>query len=164
MLKLKKETVIVKDSIYDTVEDAGSIYRRVRVQNEGGKTAFFKELIVPRYVGKSGAMKEGVPRTWYIKNITKKKSVVIAHQKTNGEVDFDLDEVKVISRSFVLVGVYVGVAALPASIIIATATFGFGLLLFPVFLYMAYRNIFKIAPALSRATLEKELRGFGVNL
>lgn len=43
MLRLKKETVIVKDSIYDTVEDAGSIYRRIRVQDESGKTAFFKE-------------------------------------------------------------------------------------------------------------------------
>lgn len=52
--------------------------------------------------------------------------------------------------------------AVPAGIVIATATYGLGLLFIPFTLYYAYRGVFKIPGMLRRKTLVDDLAADGV--
>ena len=61
-------------------------------------------------------------------------------------------------------GLIFAVAAVPASVIIAIATYGLGLLLMPVLFFLAYRFFFKIPAILSHKTLQRDFQEFGIKI
>jgi hypothetical protein len=141
-----------------------SVYKRVRVEDEQGKTFYFKNLVVPDYLKMRGAIAENRPRTWFVKNTAKNVSVILAYETPHGKVEYDLDEIKSLSKSSVMLGLKFAVAAVPASIIIATATYGFGLLLAPVMVYYACRHLFKVPSMPSQKTLIEDFSKLGVTI
>lgn len=114
------------------------------------------------YLKRHGALVLDSPRTWYYKHLGKKSIVLIAVEKSNGKVEYDLDNLRQVSKSSILKGILMAVAAVPSGIIIATATYGLGLLFIPFALYYAYRGVFKIPAMLRRKTLVDDLAAYGV--
>ncbi|WP_313739313.1 hypothetical protein [Pseudomonas sp.] len=102
------------------------------------------------------------PVTWYYKHLGKKAIVLIAFEKANGKVEYDLDHMRQVAKSSILKGSVFALAAIPAGVIIATATYGLGLLVIPVGFFYAYRSIFKIPGMLRRTTLVNDLANHGV--
>ena len=160
--ELKKIVVVIKNSVYNVGDATATSYDRVRVEDDQGQTRYFKNLIVPAYVKKNGAFTEGVPRTWYIKEIRKGVSVIIAYESPNGSLEYDFDQIKVIARSSFVIGLKFAVLAVPAGIIIGVATYGFGLLVIPFFVYSAYRHLFKVPAMLSQKRLIGDFSRLGV--
>jgi len=160
--ELKKMVVVIKNSVYNVGDSTGSSYDRVRVEDERGQTRYFKSLIVPAYVKKKGAFTEGVPRTWYIKEIKKGVSVIVAYESPNGSLEYDFDEIKIIARSNLLMGLKFVVLAVPAGIVIGVATYGVGLLVIPFFVYSGYRHLFKVPAMLSQKRLIEDFSRLGV--
>ncbi|MEK0364405.1 hypothetical protein [Pseudomonas sp. CBC3] len=164
MSELKRQVVVIKNSVYENSVSSFSIYKRVRVEDEQGKTFYFKNLVVPDYLRSKGAIVNDRPRVWFVKNTAKNVSVIIAYETPDGQIEYDLDEIKALSKSSVMMGLKFAVAAVPASIIIATATFGFGLLLVPWIGYYAYRHLFKVPAMLSQKRLIEDFAKFGVTI
>lgn len=164
MSELKKVTVTVKNYELHSSQDCARLYKKVRLLDESGKIFYHKNLIVPKYLERKGAFAQDVPRTWFVKNIHKSAVVLVAFETKNGTVEYDLDEVRELSRSGFWAGVLIGVASIPAGIVIATATFGAGLLLIPFGLYQAYKQIFRIPAILSRKRLLEDFSQLGINV
>ncbi|WP_411562879.1 hypothetical protein [Pseudomonas shirazensis] len=164
MSELKKVTATVKNYEFHSSQDCARLYKKVRLLDESGKIFYYKNLIIPKYLESRGAFASDVPRTWYVKNIHKSAVVLVAFETKNGAVEYDLDEVRQLSRSGFWAGVLIGVASIPAGIVIATATFGAGLLLIPFGLYQAYKQIFKIPAILSRKCLLQDFSQLGINV
>jgi hypothetical protein len=162
MSDLKKVTVTVKNYEFHSSQDCARLYKKVRLLDESGKIFYYKNLIIPKYLEGRGAFASDVSRTWYIKNINKSAVVLVAFETKGGTVEYDLDEVRQLSRSGFWAGVFIGVASIPAGIVIATATFGAGLLLIPFGLYQAYKQIFRIPAILSRKRLLEDFSQLGV--
>lgn len=73
-------------------------------------------------------MNTDTPHIWYYKHLNKKAIILIAVEKANGKVEYDIDQMRRVARSTILKGLVYGVLAIPAGVIIATATYGLGLL------------------------------------
>ncbi|WP_236166806.1 hypothetical protein [Pseudomonas fulva] len=164
MSDLKKLTLTVKNYDAQGSGDLDALYRRVRYEDELGNTLYFKEVVMLKYLAKHGALANDVPRNWYYKHASKKSIIVVAFEKPGGKVECDLDDLRIIARSTLVKGVVVSLAAVPAGLIAATATFGVGLVIIPIFLWYGYRNIFKLPKMLGRKTLVDEFSQFGVTL
>lgn len=164
MSDLKKISVTIKNYEAHASQAAATLYKKVRLLDESGRIFYYKNLIVPKYLERKGAMAQDVPRTWFIKHIGKSAVVVVAFETKGGTVEYDLDEVRDLARSGFVAGIMYGVLAIPAGFIAGIATFGIGLAIIPMGLYFAYRNIFKIPASLSRKRLLQELSLHGVQV
>ncbi|WP_434120330.1 hypothetical protein [Pseudomonas fortuita] len=162
MSDLKKITLTVKNYNLQASTDLDALFNSVRCEDDLGNTFHFKEVVMLDYLRRHGAMVTDKPRTWFYKQFGKKSIVLVAVQKPDGKVEYDLDHMKLVARSSLLKGIVMMLAAVPAGIIIATATYGLGLLFIPVALYYGYRNIFKIPEMLRRKTLVSDLAHHGV--
>lgn len=156
--------VVIKNSVHNVSDATGSSYDRVRVEDERGQTHYFKSLIVPAYVKKKGAVNEGTPRVWYVKEIKKGVSIIIAYETPTGALEYDFDEIKVIARSNVMMGLKFAVFAIPAGIIVGVATYGLGLLVTPWIAYSAYRHLFKVPAMLNQNKLIDDFSKLGVGV
>ncbi len=164
MSDLKKITVTIKNYDFHASQGTANLYKKVMLLDEAGRIFYYKDLIVPHYLERKGAMTRDVPRTWFIKHIGKSAVVVVAFETKSGTVEYDLDEVRDLARSGLVAGVVYGVLAIPAGFIAGIATFGIGLAIIPMGLYFAYRNIFKIPASLSRKRLLEDLSSHGVKV
>lgn len=164
MSQMRKVVAIVRNYQDRTSANSASLYSRVRLEDESGKTYYIKGLVVPDYLNSKGAFKHDTPRTWYVKNTAKHTVVVVGFEDSLGRFFYDTDEVKTISKGARMQGLIFAVAAIPAPVIVAVATYGVGLLLMPFFIYQAYRFLFKIPSILSHATLKKDFQGFGISI
>ncbi len=162
MSDLTKMKVVVKN--YKDFEGEGldRLYKRVRLEDPAGNTFYFKHVVVPKYLQSKGAFAHDVPRTWYFKRLAKNSIIIIAFETSTGKVEYDLDDLRDIARSTVFKGVVYGLGSIPAGLIVATATFGLGLLIIPFGLWFGYRFVFKVPGMLSRNTLRNDLAGHGV--
>lgn len=164
MSELRKVTVTVKNYELHSSEDSGRLYKKVRMLDGSGKVFYYKNLIVPKYLERRGAFASDVPRIWFVKNIHRNAVILVAFETKDGAVEFDLDEVRQLSRSGFWAGVVIGVASIPAGIVISFATFGAGLLLIPFGLYQAYKQVFKIPAILSRKQLLQDFSQLGITV
>jgi len=164
MSELRKVTVTVKNYEFHSSQDCARLYKKVRLLDESGKIFYYKNLIVPKYLERKGAFVQDAPRTWFVKNIHKSAVVLVALESKSGTVEYDLDEVRELSRSGLWAGVLIGVASIPAGIVISFATFGAGLLLIPFGLYQAYKQVFKIPAILSRKRLLEDFSQLGISV
>lgn len=162
MSDLKKMILTVKNYNLKASGDLDAVYDQVRCEDVEGRTFHFKEVAMVDYLKRHGALVLDSPRTWYYKHLGKKSIVLIAVEKSNGKVEYDLDNLRQVSKSSILKGILMAVAAVPSGIIIATATYGLGLLFIPFALYYAYRGVFKIPAMLRRKTLVDDLAAYGV--
>lgn len=162
MADLEKITVVIKNYDVKALSDLDTLYSRVRLEDAEGKTFYFKQVVVPKYLKQHGAMATETPRTWYFKRTSKKTIVVLAFENNSGKVEYDLDDVRLIARSTVLKGIVFSIASIPAAVIAATATFGLGLVILPMGLWYGYRNIFKLPAMLSRKTLLSDFAQHGI--
>ena len=162
MSELKKIELTVKNYNVKNSADIDTLYDQVRCEDSEGKTFHFKEVCMLDYLKRHGAIVTDKPRTWYYKHLNKKSIVLVAFKKADGKVEYDLDHLRLIARSSILKGIVFAVAAIPAGVIIGTATFGIGLLFTPFCLFCAYRILFKIPIMLRRDTLINELATHGV--
>ncbi len=162
MSELKKKTLTVKNFNLQGSGELDALYNQVRCEDDQGNTFHFKQVVMLQYLKRHGAMVTDTPRTWYYKHLSKKAIILVAFEKNNGKVEYDLDHMKVTARSSVFKGIVYGLAAVPAGIIVATATYGVGLLLIPMFLYGSYKCVFKFPKMLRRQTLISDLALHGI--
>ncbi|WP_442513043.1 hypothetical protein [Pseudomonas promysalinigenes] len=162
MSELKKMTLTVKNYNLKASGDLDALYSQVRCEDSSGKTFHFKEVVMLGYLKRHGAIVTDAPVTWYYKHIAKKSIVLIAFEKASGKVEFDLDNIRQVAKSSIVKGGMLALAAIPAGLIIATATYGLGLLFIPAAFFYAYRNIFRIPGMLRRKTLVNDLAIYGV--
>lgn len=162
MSELKKITAVVKNYENHASQQAGTLYKKVRLQDESGKTFYYKDLIMPSYLERQGALVRDVPRTWYLKHVSKSAVVVVAYEKKDGTVEYDLDEVRSLARSGLLMGIVYGVLSIPCGIVFGMGTYGVGLLLIPAGLHFAYKQIFKIPKSLSRKQILEDFSHHGI--
>ncbi|MEB3438067.1 hypothetical protein U8291_13690 [Pseudomonas sp. A2] len=162
MADLEKITVTIKNYDVKALGDLDALYTRVRLEDAGGDTFYFKEVVVPKYLKNHGAMVTDVSRTWYFKRLSKRAIVVLAFEAKNGKVEYDLDDIRLIAKSTVLKGVVFSIASIPAAIIAATATYGLGLVILPMGIWYGYRNIFKLPAMLSRKKLLSDFAEHGI--
>jgi len=164
MSQMRKIVVTVRNHKDSDTGNSSTLYQRVRAEDESGNTIYFKALLIPDYIRKKGAYDKDVPRTWFVKETSKKITVVVGFENSRGEFFFDADEVKEVTRGARVQGLIFAVAAVPASVIIAIATYGLGLLLMPVLFFLAYRFFFKIPAILSHKTLQRDFQEFGIKI
>lgn len=164
MSELKKVTVTVKNFESSSTDDYARLYKKVRLLDESGKNVYFKNLIIPKYLERRGAFAQDIPRTWFVKNIHKSAVVLVAFETQSGTVEYDLDEVRGLSRRGFWSGVVIGIAAIPAGVIVAIATYGLGLALIPFMLYQAYSQVFRIPARLGRNQLLQDFSHHGINV
>ena len=162
MPDLKRIELTVKNYNVKNSADIDTLYDQVRCEDSEGKTFYFKEVCILDYLKRHGAIVTDKPRTWYYKHLNKKTIVLVAFQKADGKVEYDLDHMKLVARSSVLKGIVYTLAAIPAGLINATATYGLGLLFIPVGVFYGYRSMFTIPKMLRRKTLVSELAGHGI--
>lgn len=162
MADLEKITMKIKNFDMKAAGDLDALYTRVRLEDAQGNTFYFKEVVVPKYLKIHGAMATEVPSTWYFKRTSKKSIVILAFESKNGKVEYDLEDIRLIARSTVLKGVVFSIASVPAAIIAATATFGIGLIIFPMGIWYGYRNIFKLPGMLSRKRIISDFAQHGI--
>lgn len=164
MSQLRKIVVVVRNYKDSDSKNSATAYKRVRAEDEAGATIYFKALVIPDYINKKGAFQKDVPRTWYVKETTRGVTLVIGFENSQGEFFYDRDEIKEIASAARVQGVIFTVAAIPASIIMATATFGLGVLFMPFCFYYGYRFTLTIPSSLSQATLQRDFQAFGVKI
>ncbi len=164
MSQMRKIVVTVRNHKDSETGNSSTFYKRVRAEDESDNTIYFKGLLVPNYIDRKGAYNKDVPRTWFVKSTSKKITVVVGFENSRGEFFFDGDEIKEVVRGARVQGLIFAVAAVPASVIVAIATYGLGLLLMPVFFYYAYRFFFKIPAILSHKTLQRDFQEFGIKI
>lgn len=164
MSELKKVVVTIKNFETGDYTPEASAYNRVRAIDESGKTVYFKALVVPSYLISKGAMNKDVPRTWYVKNTARNVTVVVGYETPAGKFEYDPDEVKIISRSSIALGIKFAIFALPVSIILGIASYGIGLLSLPFILYYAYRHIFAVPSMLGQKRLSEDFSKFGLTI
>lgn len=164
MSQMRKVVAIVRNYQERISAESAARYTRVRLEDEYGKTYYIKRLVVPAYLARKGGFSNDVPQTWYIKNIDKNTIVIVGYEDSSGKFYYDLDEVKTLSKGAKVQGLIYAIAAVPAPIIVAVATYGLGLLLMPLFVYQAYKFLFKIPSILSQATLKKDFHHFGISI
>ncbi|MCD5997287.1 hypothetical protein KDX38_27435 [Pseudomonas sp. CDFA 602] len=162
MSDLKKLTVVVKNFNLRASGDIDALYSRVRLEDEEGKTFYFKEVVIPRYLSDKGALRTDIPRTWYFKHLGKKSIIVVAFENMYGKVEYDLGDMQLIVRSTVIKGVLYSLGSIPGGIIAATATFGLGLVLIPWGVWYGYQNIFKVPVMLSQKRLLDDFSKHGI--
>ena len=90
--------------------------------------------------------------------------LVVAFETPNGTVEYDFDEIRNVSRGGFWGGVLIGIAAIPAGVIVAIATYGIGLALIPFMLYQAYSQVFRIPARLSRKQLLHDFSYHGISV
>lgn len=164
MSDLKKMTVVVKNFSLRASGDVDALYSRVRLEDEEGKTFYFKEVVVPKYLSDKGALRTDTPRTWYFKHLGKKSIIVVAFENMHGKVEYDLGDMRLIVRSTVIKGILYSIGSIPGGLIAATATFGLGLVLIPWGIWYGYQNIFKVPAMLSRKRLLADFSHHGIHV
>ncbi|TRN75629.1 hypothetical protein [Pseudomonas viridiflava] len=164
MSDLKKMTVVVKNFNLRASGDVDALYSRVRLEDEEGKTFYFKEVVVPKYLSDKGALRTDTPKTWYFKHLGKKSIIVVAFENMHGKVEYDLGDMRLIVRSTVVKGVLYSIGSIPGGFIAATATFGLGLVLIPWGIWYGYQNIFKVPAMLSRKRLLADFSHHGIHV
>ncbi|MDW8842243.1 hypothetical protein [Pseudomonas fluorescens] len=162
MSELIKKTLTVKNYVLQGSSDLDALYSMVRCEDDEGDTVHFKQVVMLNYLKRHGAMNADAACTWYYKHLSKKSIILIAIEKANGKVEYDIDQMRRVAKSTIFKGFVYGVLTIPAGVIIATATYGFGLLFIPYGLYLSYRNIFKFPKMLRRQTLVHDLAAHGV--
>lgn len=162
MSDLKKLALTVKNYNLQASGELDSLYSKVRCEDDSGNTFHFKSVLLLDYLKGHGALVRDTPRTWYYKSLGKNKIVIIAIEKSGGKIEYDLDNMRSIVKSSIVKGIIFVLAAVPAGIIMATATFGLGLLFIPFSFYAGYKLIFKVPAMLSRKTLISDLAAYGV--
>lgn len=162
MSDLKKMTVVVKNFSLRASGDIDALYSRVRLEDEEGKTFYFKEVVVPKYLSDKGALRTDTPRTWYFKHLGKKSIIVVAFENMHGKVEYDLGDMRLIVRSTVIKGILYSLGSIPGGFIAATATFGIGLVLIPWGMWYGYQNIVKVPAMLSHKRLLDDFSKFGI--
>lgn len=162
MSDLKKLTVTVKNYSLQASGDIDALYSMVRCEDAEGNTFHFKNVVMLDYLKKHGAMVTDKPCTWYFKHLSKKEIVLVAFEKSDGKVEYDLDHMRLVARSTLIKGIIFALGAIPAGIIVATATYGVGLLVIPAGFYYGYRHAFKVPAMLSRKTLVNDLAAHGI--
>lgn len=162
MADLEKITMTIKNFDVKALSDLDALYTRVRMEDAQGNTFYFKEVVVPKYLKNHGAMTTDVPRTWYFKKISRKSIVVLAFEGRGGKVEYDLEDIRMIARSTVLKGIVFSIASIPAAIVVATATFGLGLIIIPFGFWYGYRNMFKLPGMLSRKRVLNDFAQHGI--
>ncbi|MBS7459214.1 hypothetical protein [Pseudomonas syringae] len=162
MSDLKKMTVVVKNFNLRASGDIDKLYSRVRLEDEEGKTFYFKEVVVPKYLSDKGALRTDTQRTWYFKYLGKKSIIVVAFENMQGKVEYDLGDMRLIVRSTVIKGILYSLGSIPGGFIAATATFGLGLALIPWGVWYGYKNIFKVPAMLSHKRLLKDFSIYGI--
>lgn len=164
MSELKKVTVEVKNFEFHSSQSCANLYKKVRLEDGSGKVFYYKDLIVPKYLESKGAFARDTQRTWFIKSINKSAVVLVAFETKAGKFEYDLDEIRELSRSGLWAGILCGIAAVPVGVIVAIATYGVGLLLIPLGFYQAYKQIFKIPAILSRKKLLQDFARHGISV
>lgn len=164
MSELRRVVVTVKNFETGDYSSEASAYNRVRAIDESGNTIYFKALIVPSYLVGKGAMNKDVPRTWYVKNTARNVTVIVGYETPSGKFEYDPDEVKIISRGSIGLGLKFGILAVPVSIVLGIASYGVGLLALPFILYYAYRHIFAIPAMLGQKRLAEDFSKFGLTI
>ncbi|OLS58803.1 hypothetical protein [Pseudomonas putida] len=164
MSQMRKVVAIVRNYQERISGESAARYTRVRLEDESGKTYYIKRLVVPDYLARKGAFSNDVSRTWYVKSVDKHTVVIVGYEDSFGKFFYDLDEVKTLSKGAKVQGFIYAIAAVPAPIIVAVATYGLGLLLMPLFVYQAYKFLFKVPSILSQATLKKDFQNFGISI
>ncbi len=164
MSELKKVTVTVKNFESSSADEYARLYKKVRMLDEDGKIIYYKNLIIPKYLERHGAFARDIPRTWFVKSVHRSAVVVVAFETQNGTVEYDFDEIRNLSRRGFWSGVLIGVAAIPAGVIVAIATYGLGLALIPFMLYQAYSQTLRIPARLSRKQLLQDFSQHGINV
>lgn len=162
MSDLKKMVLTVKNYDLKASGELDALYSQVRCEDVKGNTFHFKEVVMLAYLRKHGAIVTDSPTTWYYKHLAKNSIVLVAFEKQNGKVEYDLDHMKLVAKSSVLKGIVFTFAAIPAGLIAATATYGLGLLIIPVGLFYGYRSLFKTPGMLRRKTLIGDLASHGI--
>ncbi|MFJ2319045.1 hypothetical protein [Pseudomonas sp. NPDC087817] len=162
MSELIKKALTVKNYDLQGSSDLDALYSMVRCEDDKGDTVHFKQVVMLNYLKRHGAMNTDTPHIWYYKHLNKKAIILIAVEKANGKVEYDIDQMRRVARSTILKGLVYGVLAIPAGVIIATATYGLGLLFIPYGLYLSYRSVFKFPKMLRRQTLVNDLAAHGV--
>lgn len=162
MSEIKKMTVTVKNYHLQASGDLDALYKDVRCEDVHGNTFYFKEVVMLNYLKRHGAIVTDAPRTWYYKHLAKKVIVLVAFEKPGGKVEYDLDHMQAVAKSSFLKGIVFALAAIPAGLVIATATYGLGALIIPFGFFYAYRSMFRIPGMLRRKTLVSELAEHGV--
>lgn len=162
MSHLKRMSLTVKNYSLKASGDLDALYSQVRCEDGEGKTFRFNEVVMLAYLKRHGAIVTDVPVTWYYKHLNRKSIVLVAFEKANGKVVYDLDDMQQVAKSSVVKGVVFALAAIPAGFIIGTATYGLGLLFIPAGFFYAYRSLFKIPGMLRRKTLVSDLAIHGV--
>lgn len=162
MSELKKITAIVKNYEFHDSQESGKLYKKVRLEDESGKIFYYKDLIMPRYLERKGALTTDVPRTWFLKHVGKSAVVVVAFEKKDGTIEYDLDEVRTLARSGLLMGIIYGALSIPCGIVAGIGTYGIGLIFIPMGLHFAYKHIFKIPASLSRKRLLEDFSHHGI--
>lgn len=162
MSDLIKQTIVVKNYDVQGRGDLDSLYSQVRLEDAEGKTFYFKQVLIPNYLTRHGAIATDIPRVWYFKKLSKKAIVVLAFETKIGKVEYDLEVVKRMERSAIIRGILMGLATVPMALIVAVATYGVGLALIPVGIWYSYRNIFKIPALIGRKTLMKDFSAHGI--
>lgn len=69
---------------------------------------------------------------------------------------------KPVARSTLIRMILFGLGAIPAGLIVATATYGLGLLVIPAGFYYRYRHTFKVPSMLSRKALVSDSAADGI--
>lgn len=164
MSELQKVTVTVKNYESTSSDEHARLYKKVRMLDGAGKIIYYKNLIIPKYLERHGAFARDIPRTWYLKKLHRSAVVLVAFETPGGAVEYDLDEIRNVSRGGFWSGVIIGIAAIPAGVIVAIATYGLGLALIPFMLYQAYSQVFRIPARLSRKQLLQDFSHHGINV
>lgn len=162
MSELIKKALIVKNYDLQGSSDLDALYSMVRCEDDKGDTIYFKQVVMLNYLKRHGAMNTDTPHIWYYKHLNKKAIVLIAIEKASGKIEYDIDQMRRVARSTIFKGLVYGVIAIPAGLVIATATYGLGLLFIPYGLYLSYRSVFKFPKMLRRQTLVNDLAAHGV--
>jgi len=161
---MKKVTVTVKNFESSSGDEYARLYKKVRMVDEAGKIIYYKNLIIPKYLERHGAFARDISRTWFVKSVHRSAVVVVAFETPNGTVEYDFDEIRNVSRGGFWGGVLIGIAAIPAGVIVAIATYGLGLALIPFMLYQAYSQVFRIPARLSRKQLLQDFSHHGISV
>jgi hypothetical protein len=159
MSDMQKATLTIENFV---VEPTGSgefnMYKRVRVTNASGETQYFKTLFVPNHVNK--AISKGKTGTFYIADLHKGKvSCALAYEDAAGS-RFDIDELKDISKSLRLTGMYFWGAGTLASFL-GIIAYGIGLILFPFVLYFGWIYFVKMPAKLKPEKVLSGLKSLG---
>ena len=139
-------------------DDHFFMFKRVRCTTEAGETFYFKELVVPNYLG--NAIKNNAVNTLYTVDINNGKAHCLVAYENDNVSKFDADELGDIASGFRRSGLFFWLGGSLASFLSLIA-YGLGLILFPIVLYMGWKYYVKIPKLLNREGVIAGLKSQG---